>query len=462
MSVRIGFAHAAFSMSVLSLVMTSCANEPEPIASETQRVLSPNTSSFSASFARQWMVNVANSVKNDVVSPPVAARTYAYTAIGIYESVVHGMPGYQSLAGQLNGLDSLPTPDPALQYDWPTVMAQTMHNLILGGVYTFPNRAFFEHTTLSDASLKSLGPVQIGYRRTSGVAETTINNSIAFGDQLGAALVAWSNADGYYALRYKGWIPPKGPDKWVPTGFSDTDKVVNPLEPWFGHLRPLVMTTSDECAPANLGLAPPPFSTDPTSAFYQAGLEVYNTEVNLTDQQEEIANFWADGPGATPTPAGHWVAITTKLVRNTNLATAAAGYVWVSMGFLDSFIAVWQEKFSSNLLRPETYIRRHIDPGWKGLLPTPPFPTYTSGHSGQSMASATLLTAMFGGGPFVDDTKLRRGFAARSFANFTAMAEEAAASRLYGGIHFRFDNDDGLAVGDCVGNKIIDRVQLTL
>jgi hypothetical protein len=447
---------------VLGLWLGGCGGggESEPIAREHQEVISPNTSTFPATFARQWMANLANSVKNDAISPPVAARTYAYGAVAIYESVVHGMPGYQSLAGQVNGLDSLPTPDPSLQYDWPSVLAQTMHRVVNEGVYTYPNRVFFEHTTLSDASLKSLGRVQLGYRHAQGVPDDVMQNSIEYADQLADALVAWSNADGYYALRYKGWIPPKGPDKWVPTGFSDTDKVVNPVEPYFGDVRPLVLTSGDECKPANLGIAPPAYSTDPSSDFYQQAKLVRDTEVNLDDDQREIARFWADGPGATPTPPGHWLALATKFVRSTNLANAAAGYVWVSMGFMDSFISIWESKYDYNLLRPVTYVRKNIDPGWQPFLDTPPFPTYASGHSGVSGASAVLFTEYFGNVPFVDDTKLRRGFAARNFASFSDAAEEAAVSRLYGGIHYDFDDNDGLDMGECVGSAIKDRVAL--
>lgn len=448
------------ALAVIGLSVVACGGESEPIAQERMEVISPNASTFPTTFARQWMANLTNSVKNDSVSPPVAARTYAYGAIAIYESVVHGMPGYQSLAGQLNGLDSLPTPNPALQYDWPSVLAQTMHRVVNEGVYTYPNRVFFEHTTLSDASLKSLGRVQLGYRHTQGVPDDVMLNSVTYADQLADALIAWSNADGYYALRYKGFIPPKGPDKWVPTGFSDTDKVVNPLEPYFGDLRPLVLTSGSECSPANLGVAPPAFSTDPSSEMYQEAQLVRDTEVNLDDEQREIARFWADGPGATPTPPGHWLALATKFLRPTNLANAAAGYVWVSMGFYDSFIAVWESKYDYNLMRPITYIRRHIDPGWQTFLDTPPFPAYVSGHSGVSAASAVLFTDYFGSGGFTDDTKLRRGFAARTFTNFTDAAEEAAVSRLYGGIHWNFDDEHGMDLGECVGNAIVDRVSL--
>ena len=453
---------------VLAGLAVGCGGEETGV---TRHITSVDASAFPANYARQWMTNLENSIKGDIISPPVAARIYAYGAIAMYEAVVHGMPGYQSLAGQLNGLDSLPTPHPALEYDWPTVLAQTMHRMMLASVpafpgavqrgpYVFPNRIFFEYTTTSQSPLTTLGPAQIGFRRAAGVSEEVIANSIAFADELATALIAWTEQDSYYDVRYRGFIAPVGPDKWVPTGFSDTDRVAIPLEPYFGEMRTLALNSGDECSPSNLGLSPPPFSTDPASAFYAEGLATYNTSLTLTEEQRITARYWADGPGETGTPAGHWVAITSMLVRNGNLADAARAYAFVSIGFLDAFIAVWQSKYQYNLLRPTTYIRRHIDSDWLPLLPTPQFPTYVSGHSGQSGASARLLTALFGSGPFTDTTKIRRGFAPRTFSNFDAAAEQAAFSRELGGIHFPMDDDHGLVLGRCVGDKVIERVQL--
>lgn len=452
----------------LPLALAGLVGCSEGSGREAQPTSSVPVTDHSSDFARQWMTNLTNSVKGDVVSPPVAARAYAYGAIAMYEAIVHGMPGHQSLAGQLNGLDSLPVPDPALEYDWPTVLARTMHQMMVAslppqgghstGPYTFPNRIFYEYTTPSQASLIELGPTQIAFRRTMGVPEDVIQNSIAFADELAGELVAWARADGYHDVRFAGWVAPTGPDKWVPTGFSDTDKAATPLEPWFGTVRPLVMTAPDECAPANLGLSPPPFSTDPESAFYQDALVVYEASQALTSEHITIARFWEDSPGPTSTPAGHWVDITTKMLRGLDLGVAVKAYAWVSVGFFDSFIGVWQSKYDYNLVRPTTYIRRHIDPGWLTLLGTPQFPTYVSGHSGQSGASGKLLDAFFGAVPFVDDTKVRRGFAPRAFDSFTEAAEEAAVSRLYGGIHYVYDNDHGLALGRCVADRIMDRV----
>ena len=118
----------------------------------------------------------------------------------------------------------------------------------------------------------------------------------------------------------------------------------------------------------------------------------------------------------------------------------------------DAFIGCWNAKFVYDLVRPITYIRKVIDPKWDALLITPPFPEYPSGHSTQSGAAATVLTAMFGENfAFSDATHARDGMAPRDFPSFWAAAEEAGISRLYGGIHFRAAIEHGLDQGRCTG-----------
>src|SRR5690606_4184171 len=125
-----------------SSLLAGCVAEPveddvEPVQESAQASTSPTTASFPATYARQWMTVLVNSIKGDRTNPALAARTYTYGAIAIYESVVHGMPGYRSMAGQLNGLQSLPKPDPNKNYDWPTVLAETMHQVVNGGLYVY-------------------------------------------------------------------------------------------------------------------------------------------------------------------------------------------------------------------------------------------------------------------------------------------------------------------------------------
>jgi PAP2 superfamily len=214
----------------------------------------------------------------------------------------------------------------------------------------------------------------------------------------------------------------------------------------------LVLTPGDECAPP-----PPPYSTDPASEFYALAWEVYQTNVNPTEEQRTIAPYWADGAGATGTPSGHWIAIMGQLARNDSLSlmAAAEGYVRIGLAVADAFIDCWRTKYLYNLLRPVTYIQDIIDPDWLPLLVTPPFPEHTSGHATQSGAVATVLTDLFGDKAFTDTTHTDHGLtppqAPRTFTSFDEAAKEVAVSRLYGGIHYRSGNDNGLAQGRCIG-----------
>jgi membrane-associated phospholipid phosphatase len=137
----------------------------------------------------------------------------------------------------------------------------------------------------------------------------------------------------------------------------------------------------------------------------------------------------------------------------------------VGLAVADAFIGSWHTKYTYNLLRPETYITRRIDPEWLPLLVTPGFPSYTSGHATQSGAAATVLTDLFGMTPFTDtlhqDHHLEPLLEPRRFGSFDEAAAEAAMSRLYAGIHYRFDNDNGLAQGRCIGQVIVDRIVFT-
>ena len=456
-TIRLARCVPAFAM-VAALSASACSSDgtTKEATTSTVNLLSTPAASFPSTFARQWLTTLSNSIREDANTPAVAARTYTYAAIGIYESIVHGMPGYRSLAGQLNGLDSLPVPDPNLEYDWPTVLAQTMH-VSVNATYIYPLRLFYEYTTPTQAALEALGPIQIGFRRSAGVPENVIENSINFGTELGNALAAWMNADGYPEVRFRGIVPPTGPDKWVPTGFYEDEMVALPEEPWFGTVRPVVLNSGDECR-----VPPPPaWGTEPGAPMYEEANVVYQTELNLTDEEREIANFWADGPGFTGTPAGHWLALLTERVRSLNLADAAAAYAYVGLGMMDAFIAVWDSKYTYHLIRPETYIRRHIDPHWKPYLTTPQHPEYPSGHAGISGAMGALMDAYFGAAPFADPTKQRRGYRARTFNSYWEAAVEATNSRIYGGIHYPISGANGLILGQCVANAVMTRVSFT-
>jgi len=207
------------------------------------------------------------------------------------------------------------------------------------------------------------------------------------------------------------------------------------VQPCWGGLRPFVLRGGLDVDPG----PPLPYSESPASPFFREAKEVHATVEALTDEQRAIARFWADGPG-TPTPAGHAVSILSQLVRGRGctLDVAAEAYARVGIAAADAFVGCWAIKYKYNLLRPVTYIRNVIDPAWRPFLDTPPFPEYVSGHAVQSGATMQVLTDLFGENlPFTDRTHEAPGLAARSFRSLLQAGEEAASSRLYGGIHFR-------------------------
>jgi membrane-associated phospholipid phosphatase len=226
-----------------------------------------------------------------------------------------------------------------------------------------------------------------------------------------------------------------------------------PLLPDWPKNRPMAMPSADAC-----GLAgPPEYSEAPGTAFHDQATEVLEVSRTLTDEQKAIARFWSDDPMLSPTPPGHWVSIILDIARRDELPADRLADALARLGIAvsDAFIACWQAKYQFDLVRPVTYIRRHIAPGFEPLLITPPFPEYPSGHSTQSGAAATVLTAILGDNfAFEDGTHVDDGLPVRQFASFSAAAEEAAISRLYGGIHFRAAIENGLAQGTCVGEFV--------
>jgi hypothetical protein len=161
-------------------------------------------------------------------------------------------------------------------------------------------------------------------------------------------------------------------------------------------------------------------------------------------------------------PGGHWMNITHVACKTNNrsLARSAEAYVHVALALADGFIACWDEKYRSLLIRPETYINLYIDENWVPLLQTPPFPEYVSGHSVISTAAASALTDVFGDNfAFTDSTEAEFGLSTRSFKSFFDASNEAASSRLYGGIHYRTANEGGIKMGKALGTFITAKLR---
>lgn len=374
-------------------------------------------------------------------SPPVAARAFGYLGVTSHEALAATEPGLVSLGGQLNGFTA-----PARSAGG-TDPAATLHAAL-----SVATLELFGNTGPTGQRAHDALSKQLGAKVARDIDDQTLALSAEVGARVATHVLEWSATDGGARVENMGfprsYSPGQRPQDWIPTSLVRQQQA--PLLPDWGRNRPFAMP-----GPAACPLAPPPaYDETPGSAFHSAALEVLDVSRNLTEEQTLIARFWSDDPMLSPTPPGHWISILLDIAERDSLpATFVAGALArLGSAQADAFIACWATKFEVNLLRPVTYIRRVIDPTWEPLLITPPFPEYPSGHSTQSAAAATVLTAIFGDDfAFDDATHLDDDLPLRSFPSFWAAAEEAAMSRLYGGIHFRFGNEAGIEQGRCVG-----------
>ena len=409
---------------------------------------------YSSAVVTEW-TSLALSLTQQTpgFSPPVAARALGYLGVTAYESIVAGMPGYTSLAGQLNELSSLPLTQPDEPLHWPTVANASMAMMTR---MMFSNAAP-ENKGRIDQLERSL-PVKYGQDFDPNTYNPEITNrSESFGKLMAMAIMTWARTDG----GHKAWgplrrnranyVPPSGAGRWTATAPA----FAKPLLPYWGENRTFALKTAQECA------APPPpeYSEEPSSTFYKSAQEVYTISKAATQEQRQFALYWSDDPGKTPTPAGHWAFIANDLLktRKANLADAAVTHARLNIAMADAFTAGWATKYSVNLLRPVTYVQGSFDSNWvPTLMTTPPFPEYPSGHSVQSSAAAGVLAQIFGANTaFTDNTHNDRGWGPRTFTSFKAAADEAALSRLYGAIHFRFGVEGGQVQGRCVAAKVL-------
>ncbi|MBL0934728.1 MAG: vanadium-dependent haloperoxidase [Rhizobiaceae bacterium] len=375
-------------------------------------------------------------------SPPVASRAFAYLGVTAYEAAA-GAGTLVSLAGQLNGLSPAPEREAGAAYDEAVVMQAAM---------AFGVRNFFGNTGPTGQRAMKAMEARLAEMTAAGLAQDVIARSVAYGEAVGAHVLAWSMEDGGAVVENMGFpfdhaLNDK-PGAWAPTSLVVQQQA--PLLPKWGENRSFAMPTGASCP-----LPPPPaYSEEAGSEFHAEALAVYETSKALTPEQTAIARFWSDDPMLSPTPPGHWIFIAMDILqaKNADVAERADLLARLGVALADSFIGCWHAKYEYDLIRPVTYIRRVIDPNWQPILITPPFPEYPSGHSTQSGAAAAVLTAHFGAEfAFDDATHEDEGLGVRAYPDFWTAAEEAAMSRLYGGIHFRAAIERGLEQGRCIG-----------
>lgn len=386
--------------------------------------------------------------------PPEVARAYGYVGLANYEAVVRGIQGAQSLGGQLNGLSvaDLPLLPQNLQCNWGIASNAATAEII--------RKMFMMKISATNSALID-STEQANLRELSLVAPPDmVKRSVQFGKQIAEAIYKYSMNDGGheayldpFQLPYN--MPPE-PYCWVPTGSTK-----HPISPYWGKNRSFIEASVSNTTQ----FKPTPYSTSPTSQFYRNALEVYNQVKKNTPKEIEITKYWSDDPFNTCTPTGHTFNIMTQLLQETNatLEKSSVAYAKLALAENDAFVACWKVKYQTILIRPVSYIQQYIDPSFETVIGTPPFPAFTSGHSVEIGAGTKIFNEMFTNGSgdynFTDYSQLRYGFSARHFNNFNDMADECANSRFYGGLHYKEDNDIGLAQGRAIGDFVIKNIK---
>jgi hypothetical protein len=283
------------------------------------------------------------------------------------------------------------------------------------------------------------------------------------GQAIGEAMLEMRAGDG--ANADSDYASGDQPGDWIPTEPDFAD----PLLPQWRYLEPFAIDSPVSFRPS----PPPPIDSAAYAASVDQVMQIGGTESLIrTSDQSEIATFWADGSG-TFTPPGRWNQIAADVTssRDLSLVEKARVFSLLNIALADAGIASWDAKYEYDLWRPIGAIRKAeidgndatiADPEWTPIVVNPPFPTYTSGHSSFSGAADAVLTGLLGDSvAFTSDGEITDGEGQpieRSFDSFTSAAEEAGMSRVYGGIHFDFDNTAGLEAGRGIGADVINRI----
>jgi hypothetical protein len=429
----------------LLLFIVNCQKKSEPIKVDSNQY-------------HNLIDKVMEVMVHDVFSPPVASRIFVYPNIASYEIISQKSQKYKSLNNQVNTLNFLNVPKETDNV-----------NFELSALIGYLDVA--KELVFSKNEIINYRDSLYGLWKMKNEKEFLVSEKYAL--KISSQIINWMNQDFYKETRTMSDynIYSDDPSRWEPT----PPAYMKGIEPNWNKIRTMVMDSASQFKP----VPHPKFSLDKNSDFYQNLLQVYNVNLDMKkkgNDSEEIAKarFWDCNPFVAVnkghfmfaekkiTPGAHWIGICKIACKktNSNLEKTIYAYTKTSLAVFESFISCWDEKYRSNLIRPETLINKYIDESWTPILQTPPFPEYTSGHSVVSGASSEVLTKIFGEDfYFEDDTEVPYGLPIRAFNSFREAAQEAAVSRLYGGIHYNFAIKEGLKqginIGELVNRKII-------
>lgn len=428
---------------VASLLLITACDDDEPSGKK-------QTKSYSSDVVKEW-VDIQSSMLFVQTGNPFGfnpSRYLAYTGVALYESVVPGMPSYQTLHGQLTDMPAMPAIEPNEEYHWPTCANAALASM---------TQKFFSPVTAvySEQAVVDLEN-EWNDKFRAEVGDAIFERSVSFGKEVANRIFEWAKTDN------AGWptsyTVPSGDGVWK----SETGAA--PANPYWGYNRLMVQGSLDNA------ISPPlTYSTDPASPYYKDMNEVYDVSQNLTHEQKLIAKYFNDvNPGR---PAGaHYVATLKDVLEQFNpaLDKAAVTYAKLGITLFDASTGSFKAKYQHWTERPFSFIRSVIvpeaNPVWQPFLSTPGFPDYPSNHAIFSSSLAYVLSGIYGDNVSFTDTSYEgvmadlgngpENLGSRHYDSFEEMMEEISSSRLYGGIHYRYSCEEGMKQGTKTAQNI--------
>lgn len=391
-----------------------------------------------------------NTVMVDFFSPPVASRIYAYPNIAFYECIRLDDASLPAVASKLNGHVNLP----------PASTAGKIDNFIAASLsYSYVAQSLVG----SEYKIEDWRKAFLDSLAQTNTDTTLTRNSMRYARQVADSVIVWIKKDNYNQSRgmprftYSSTV-----GTWQPT----PEDYSQALEPHWTAIRTFTLNSPSQFSPKEKLV----YSRKKKSAFYKTMMEVYQIGVKLDTNQKAIAKYWDDNPNVSVnmghlnyfihkiSPGGHWIMITKQACqeKKESVTKSSLAYTLAAIAMFDGFIACWDEKFRTNLVRPITVINDYVDKNWQPYIQTPPFPEFTSGHAVVSNAAATVLTALFGENyEFTDETEIPFGNNTRHFRSFYEASAESSMSRVYGGIHYPTTARISILQGKDVGNHVL-------
>ncbi|HLG40569.1 MAG TPA: vanadium-dependent haloperoxidase [Chitinophagaceae bacterium] len=422
---------------LLSSVLVACKKDDEPFEEDN------GASQYSSELVTAWIDMQLRIVRTTAIAPPLHhPRFAAYSGIALYEAIVPGMPGYQSLAGQLNGMPSMPSANPSTHH-WAISANAALASM---------NRNFYPNTSAENkASMDSLENALNDLYKNDVTAEI-FQQSSDFGKAVAQLVFDWSKTDGSLNTN-PPYVPPVGAGLWAPT----PPAFANAVGPYWGNNRLFVQGSLNGSAPS----PPPVYSTDPNSPYYAMVKEVYDISQSLTPEQQAIAIYYRDSPGYGG--GAHYMSILMQIIKNKNLKLdeAAIAYAKTGIALTDAIIGCWKVKYQYNVDRPIKYIREVMNyPAWNAVFGTPPHPDFPSGHSAAGGAVEVIFSNLFGANySFTNHTYDYLGMAPRTYSSFANMVEEIGKSRVYAGIHYTYSCDQARQEGKKIAQNIESKLK---